>query len=307
MNNSIIHNLPRLYERDIDVLLQEELIFNEAVREVIRRQLSIEAPLEIVRCGLSVVDETGETDLVAQFVSGNTEGVILIENKINAVFQTTQPQRYRDRVLALVGQGIKSHCILIAPLSYLQVNSLDIRHFDGAVSYEEIALAMTSDKTARAAHRAELVLRAVNQARKSYVLIPREAASNFWKRVFEIAQNGFPELKMKTPGEKGSYSYWVSFKADLPPNIVIDWKVTQSVVDLSFWENASHRPSRASDLSDLPTNAQIEDVSKGTLAVRIPVSTAPANWTETGAEQIEEALRAGYALLNFYNNKRGSF
>lgn len=49
--------LPRLYERDIDVLLQEELIFNEAVCNVFSSALGVNAPLRISECSLSVVDE----------------------------------------------------------------------------------------------------------------------------------------------------------------------------------------------------------------------------------------------------------
>jgi hypothetical protein len=68
---------------------------------------------------------------------------------------------------------------------------------------------------------------------------------------------------MKQPGKKESYSTWVSFKADLPANIVSDWKVKQAIVDLSFWKEAAHRPGEASDLSSLPAAAKIEAVSEG--------------------------------------------
>jgi hypothetical protein len=46
--------LPRLYERDIDVLLQEELIFNEAVCDVFSSALGLKAPLRVNECSLSV-------------------------------------------------------------------------------------------------------------------------------------------------------------------------------------------------------------------------------------------------------------
>src|ERR1700757_2566233 len=51
--------LPRLYERDIDVLLQEELIFNEAVCERLAAALGFKSPLRVSQCALSVVDGTG--------------------------------------------------------------------------------------------------------------------------------------------------------------------------------------------------------------------------------------------------------
>jgi hypothetical protein len=44
--------LPRLYERDIDVLLQEELIFNEAICDVFSNALGLEAPFRVSECSL---------------------------------------------------------------------------------------------------------------------------------------------------------------------------------------------------------------------------------------------------------------
>src|SRR4051812_30518217 len=91
-NTMLEIDLPRLYERDIDMLLQEELIFNKAVRSVFSRALNIPDHVEITRCGLSVVDTTGETDLFAVFSAGGRQGAILIENKIDAGFQPLQPE-----------------------------------------------------------------------------------------------------------------------------------------------------------------------------------------------------------------------
>ena len=45
--------LPRLYERDIDVLLQEELVFNDKVCEVISQALRLVGKLSVHQCRLS--------------------------------------------------------------------------------------------------------------------------------------------------------------------------------------------------------------------------------------------------------------
>lgn len=73
--------LPRLYERDIDVLLQEEFRFSPDVCAIFAKALRFDDPIQINECQLSVVDETGETDLVASFSSGKRRGLILLENK----------------------------------------------------------------------------------------------------------------------------------------------------------------------------------------------------------------------------------
>ena len=71
------HDLPRLYERDIDVLLQEELLFNSAVRSLFARSLAIEEELKVERCRLSVVDVIGETDVHAAISVGSVSGHLL--------------------------------------------------------------------------------------------------------------------------------------------------------------------------------------------------------------------------------------
>jgi hypothetical protein len=85
--------LPRLYERDIDVLLQEELIFDRSLSELLARKLEIPEVLSVDRCSLSVVDATGETDLHVTYSNEGISSCLLIENKIDAVFQPMQPER----------------------------------------------------------------------------------------------------------------------------------------------------------------------------------------------------------------------
>ncbi|MET4455425.1 hypothetical protein [Bradyrhizobium sp. RT3b] len=83
--------LPRIYERDIDVLIQEELLFNESVRSLFSKALELRDSIQIDRCALSVFDSTGETDIEARFSCGEHRGALLIENKIDAAF--SQPNR----------------------------------------------------------------------------------------------------------------------------------------------------------------------------------------------------------------------
>jgi hypothetical protein len=99
--------------------MQEELIFNQTVCDVFSRALGLQSHFQVTQCALSVVDQTGETDLLARFTDeGNNRGVILIENKIDASFQPTQPQRYRARANEIATNGEAAYCVLIAPKQY---------------------------------------------------------------------------------------------------------------------------------------------------------------------------------------------
>lgn len=133
----------RVYERDIDALMQEELIFNQTVCDVFSRALGLQSHFQVTQCALSVVDQTGETDLLARFTDeGNNRGVILIKNKIDASFQPTQPQRYRARANEIATNGEAAYCVLIAPKQYSIGKADSISHFDACVSHEEIAEAV---------------------------------------------------------------------------------------------------------------------------------------------------------------------
>lgn len=297
--------IPRLYERDIDVLIQEELVFNQATRLLFSQALDVPAIEHVHYCNLSVVDSTGETDLLVAFSIGDADCALLIENKIDAAFQPRQPERYRERDAQLVSDGKfnKVFCILISPESYIASKNNQTEHFDTTISYESLARSIQEEDTPRSHHRASLLLRAVAQARSSYILIPAEVMTDFWTRVYKFASERFPELMMAPPGPKGNGSTWIIFKATLPKRITIDWKFQKGTVDLSFWANAPHNPSSLVDLPELPIGSKIGPVGKaGTVALQVRQSSVlPLDINESSDRQINEALQTASDLLKLYH------
>lgn len=298
--------LPRLYERDIDVLLQEELLFNENVRNLFAEKIGLGGSLRIVRCDLSVYDaNTGETDVLASYSTRTSKGVVLIENKIDAAFQPQQPERYRIRADSLKAKnGGDAFTVLMAPSAYLRSTEQQFAIFDAGVTYEDFANAVGAEASERAHHRAALVRRAIEYARSSFVVVPAPEVTAFWMRIFEIADRNFPELQMPRPKEKGAYSNWIIFKADLPRKITIDWKVTKGAVELNFWKSAPHKPIPSIDLAGLGAKS---DVVGESTVIRIFVSAPQTKWTELTNEQIIEALNAAATLLRFYRSNPTSF
>jgi hypothetical protein len=300
MNSEVM--LPRLYERDIDVLLQEELLFNEAVRDIFSNALGFKTPFRVNRCSLSVVDGTGETDLLAHFSTEHQSGALFIENKIDAAFQPTQPERYKARAAEMIASGQTAYSILIAPTRYAQRKAAAM-HFDGSVSYEDVARAISSENTERAKHRAALLLRAVEQGKSAYIIIPAPEVTSMWQRVYEIARTEFPQLAMKAPSHKGRHSWWLIFKGNLPSRITIDWKVKTGFVDLSFWNGARHKPTPS---SDVPPGASF--MTSGTTTIfRVPVSEPSKDWIVLTDAQIRKSLSVANGLLEFYNSHAQTF
>jgi len=293
--------LPRLHERDIDVLLQEELIFNEHLRQLFAQSLGMKTGLQVQRCRLSVIDSTGETDLFAEFASGPHKCALLIENKIDAEFQPRQPERYKERARGLVDhvEFESVLCVLIAPRRYIAASPEGISHFDAIVSYEDISAAIAQEATPRSQHRAALLLRAVEQAHSAYLLAPDFQVTDLWTRIYRIASVEFPSLGMAPPSDKGSQSKWIIFKADLPPRVTIDWKITKATVDLSFWKGASRRPAQSTNIESLRAGAALAKLGE-TDAITIPTTRPPAEWTEMEDRHIRDGLEAALQLLRFY-------
>lgn len=296
--------VPRLFERDIDVLLHEELIFNSHLKALIAQKLDL-ADILIRRCELSVIDMTGETDLLVWFSSSGKEGRLLIENKIDAAFQPLQPERYRERAQSLsVGFDGPIKTILVAPAAYIQRAFDRVPIFDTAMSYEEVALCIENGETDRSSHRASLVRQAIEFARGSYILVPSDRVTELWRRIHSIAESCYSELQFEKPGTKGSSSSWVVFKAGLPTYVTIDWKITKGIVDLSFWKGASHRPLENMDLGELDASLT---QSGTTSLIRAAVSLPPSDWSDLSDAQIHDALLMAVRLLNFYRQHESSF
>ncbi|MBZ9864221.1 hypothetical protein LB515_02420 [Mesorhizobium sp. CA15] len=127
--------------------------------------------------------------------------------------------------------------------------------------------------------------------------------TTLWKRIYETASKEHPELAMKSPGSKGAGSNWVIFKADLPPKITIDWKITKATVDLSFWPGASAMPSADMDLNALAqaTSTKPSVLTLGaTKVITVPVSAPGPTLAQLGEQKIKEALQIASALYKFY-------
>jgi hypothetical protein len=293
--------LPRLYERDIDVLLQEELLFSEAVCAVFSCALGFRSPLRVSQCSLSYVDKTGETDLLAHYDVDDVSGILLIENKIDAAFQPKQAERYKARATAMALTK-PTYCVLIAPTKYA-LTKVDSLHFDACVSYEDVARAICSEETERANHRASLIMQAVQQAKSPYFAIPEPEVTTMWERIYGIARTEFPLLRMKEPTSKGKDSWWLCFKGNLPSLVTIDWKVKNGFVDLSFWNGAQHKPTSS---TQLPLGATF--IATGTtILIRVSVEKPPQAWVNLTVDQIRIALAVAYKLLEYYNRYAESF
>ncbi|MFT4179228.1 MAG: hypothetical protein QM612_07160 [Thermomonas sp.] len=275
--------IAKIYERDMDLVLVEELESNEEFRIwLAARVFGIDCFLSHVRATHSVVDESNrESDVVFRFLarpgSDNgepTRSAILIENKIDAIAQPNQGRDYGKRGHAgMGGEWDEFRTCLVAPKAYLDA-AHDRANFDESVSYEEILAFFASRKgrDERFRWKAQLVGDAIFKKKSGYVATISDAATAFVLAYYQQAQ-AFPRLQMPTPKPRPLGSTWISFRPDsLPKGTSIEHQVTAGAVKLMLPGvadrldelNALLRPFLRTDMDIMQAGKSVA------IAIRVP-------------------------------------
>lgn len=233
--------IAKIYERDMDLVLIEELQSSDEFRRWLVARVFGTADLHTATH--SVTDRTGrESDIVYIFETEDGNNAILIENKIDAIAQPNQGVDYRKRGEAGKGEQWQDYkTCLVAPKAYLK-DSGDARNFDETISYEELLAYFVSRKQRdpRFAWKARLVEDAIIKKVSAYTPEISEVASEWVKQYFEFAKSR-PDLGMAVPKPRAAGNTWVTFRPEsLPHAAVIEHQVKGGAVKL-FFPNAADR------------------------------------------------------------------
>ena len=144
MKNKNIEDLrfiEAVQERDMDLLLLEELIVSAEFREWIVKQITGERIKEFIGAWHSICDSKSEFDIVFIFLSeSGKKYALFIEDKIGAMAQRNQPQRYASRGhegIVKKEWDVSKTCI-VAPKEYLEMNR-EAKEYNSQLSYEDIS------------------------------------------------------------------------------------------------------------------------------------------------------------------------
>ena len=311
-------------ERDIDFLLVEELACSLPFRRLL---LGAALPGVDVGSFVPVVlhsvsrggQGSGETDIqvalrsVADTLAGPL--LVLIENKVDAVFQPAQATRYRIAAehAELSGKYAVARTLLVAPARYLHSRP-EAAEFDCRVGYEAIeghfrerAATEEGEVSERCAHRANLVALAISKARRGYQTIPNERTTDFWQRYYAMMRANAPSLRMAPPNVKGSMALWIRFSGTLGhhpplPRAFIIHKLEQGWVHLEFpgWADHLEQLAEAIRVSGFEGTLRARPASKSAaIAIEVPVVDARAPF-ELQVEAVEEGLRGAVALQGWW-------
>jgi hypothetical protein len=134
--------IERMYERDVDLLLAEELDVNPAFANHIKSFTKFAGePATVAEFWVSKSNNLGESDLVVVYQrSDGSRFALLIEDKVDASLQPDQAARYRMRAERERSKGMYTdfEVVLCAPAFYLENHgNLDV--FDRRITFEQLA------------------------------------------------------------------------------------------------------------------------------------------------------------------------
>jgi len=292
-------------EADIDWVVCIEMNSSPAFRDWLSEVVFADSePLKHGGAWRSVANVTGESDLLWLVFRGDGRRLLaLIENKINAVAQPQQFERYVERGQSYLTEGLCDQfvTILIAPSSY---RLHDADQYERRIDYEAFRDWFTERGSERDRYLATIWERAIAKPIERAPADPE--ITEFRRRIWRIAARDFPELALRDPNEVSANQYWVEMGFG---SFRIQYKMYKSagswgncVVDLELPGRAAEvdalRQQYAEGLRQL--NATVEQAGKSA-AFRIQVPrVAPPRVDEIA---FRAALTAASALLSWWRDR----
>lgn len=286
-------------ERDIDLLILEELSVNEEFRAwIVLRIFGVSIYGQAIGVWHSFCDLDGETDI--QFVFRNNKGqriALLIENKIDAPPQPEQGERYRKRG----ANGIEAkyweefQTSIIAPKRYLE-SVLHSESYDSEVGYEELIdfFSSRANDDPRFLYKARIIQEAIEQNRRGYQPLVSQEMTSFVIDYYEESCKSYPELSMLKPKSRPAGNNLIWFKPDgYPSYLWLQHNLTKGVVKLYFQRGAIELDAiRERFKIYLKSNMTIAKAGKNDAAIEIKISQVSSLEPEDEREKIKLAFEA---------------
>ena len=222
-----------ILERDVDLILLEELITDNSFCEWFVNELNLPRFLSVNGAWRSITDfGLGETDILFSYNSEDSKIFVLIENKLDASFQEAQYERYTKRAneYLIKNECDKTYTVLVAPNLYCE-NQND---FENYISYETIASRFELIGTKRNLFKSELLKIASEKLRRGYQPVNSETVQKFWHLYWHFKEKNHPSFTMKKPSIVPHNSDWPMLYDDELQGITFYHKLGQGNTDANF-------------------------------------------------------------------------
>ena len=301
----------RKYERDIDLLLAEEIIVSPPFAAWLQNCTGFAGiDAGVLDVFVSRSDVTGESDLVVIFEeAGAALRIALhIEDKIDAPLQPNQESRYRLRAQREMDRGDYQafEVLLCAPAAYAAAHPR-AAGFDRSISYEAIGDALRRlDPSPRGQYRANFIATAALRNANTWSRISDDATNAFWDAAYRMAISEFAILELK-PLQLTKDSSWITVRPqDLPTKprwTYVSLKGDRGRIDLTF--TGSRVAPFADAVAPLLEPAMSIHQTGRSAAIRIGVEGfKPSEPLDIGLPKVRRAFAACATLIAFYRLHR---
>jgi hypothetical protein len=200
-----ICGINKFVERDVDMLLAEELRVNAAFGKWVMDKFGASADLVFpaTHINVSVAEDGSEADVIATFITtSNLNHRLFVENKIDAILMPEQLERYVRRAEGDQRRQLVSgfSILFFTPAAYLETK---LPNGVKQISFEEAAQALASQGDLRSQYRASLLMRALPirtpAARDAHVSATEPYIKEWWDRVYVMLDLNFPASSFTKP------------------------------------------------------------------------------------------------------------
>lgn len=280
-----------IQERDVDLILLEELSTDITFCEWFTNELNLPILTKTNGAWRSITGYgLGETDILYSYTSEGEKIFILIENKLDALFQDEQYERYVKRAENYV---LDSSChlafsILIAPKIYCENQN----NFENYITYEQISKRLEFTGSKRNLFKSRLLKIASEKLRRGYTPINSIPVQQFWHSYWNFKETNYPELIMKKPDIVPQNSDWPMLYGDGLDDIVFYHKLGQGNTDATFKNHSTEMEFKIKEL--LPKNLKLVNHNK---SFSIRIYSGKIDRTNDFSIQIE-SIKKGLENLN---------
>ena len=302
-------------ERHIDYILEEEFCTNPELLsffvETARRSPSdaprIRSQAEEHKCAAarSVTTDNGESDVLVTYQSENPLPVaILIEDKIRAGFQPTQPNRYRERGEAGKGEGWSDYwTCLIAHRKYVSSPG----DFDAIVTLQDLQAYFVARPDLRSQFRARTLAHAIQKYEVTGLQKKDETVTRFRSLYSEAFQATFPSDRLWHQPARDAW--WGDTRFDCrgtnwPKGVLLRHQAEAGRIQLIFpmydadLFHSALQSHAAWQASSVPPSIEVVPVGKGKSAFQLRV---PRIEDFSSVASFEEFFTAIEYLSHFYD------
>jgi|LGOV01.1.fsa_nt_gb hypothetical protein len=229
-------SLKYVSERDLDLLVLEEIISSKSFLNIFLKRLNI-PNAEVLSVIHSLTHMTlGESDLTIILKVNDKKHAILLENKIDAIAMENQSGRYTKRG----NIGIKENqydsfdVFLIAPQQYYNSND-EAKKYPYFIAYEEFKDYFKRNNDPRSNYKLQVIKNAIEKEDNGYQPVEHLMITKFWSGYYKFKNENYPHLYLKeVKGPRGSIANWPGYKTDLKNSRIIH-KSDRGYVDFTFF------------------------------------------------------------------------